>query len=179
MRILTLCLALMPGLAIADCPPLPDRSAEIGAIYDRLRISGGPTEAGVLSALLGRIWTAAPDTAAQNLLDRGMQARLAGDLVESIAVFGELTVYCPTYAEGWNQRAFSAYVARDFATALGDLDRALLIEPQHLGALTGRALTFIGLEREAEAERDLRAALRLNPWLAERALLDGLEGTDL
>lgn len=179
MRILIAALLLLPGIALADCPALPDRGVETAALYDRLTISGGPTEAQVLSSLLWRIWLAAPDANAQGLLDRGMQARVAGDLVESVAVLGELIAYCPTYAEGWNQRAFSAFLARDYAAALGDLDQALAIEPRHLGALTGRAMTYLGLQREREAERDLRAALRLNPWLAERQLLDGMAGTDL
>lgn len=170
---------VLPGLASADCPALADRSAETGAIYTQLSISRGPTEAQVLSALLWSIWTAAPDAAAQDMLDRGMAARIAGDLAGSVSLLGELIAYCPAYAEGWNQRAFAAFLARDYAAALDDLDRALAIEPRHLGALTGRAMTYLGLERETEAERDLRAALRLNPWLAERALLERMAGTDL
>ncbi|WP_375281598.1 tetratricopeptide repeat protein [Pseudooctadecabacter sp.] len=42
-----------------------------------------------------------------------------------------------------------------------------------MGALTGKALTLIELDRNEEAQEVLRAALRINPWLAERALLDG------
>jgi hypothetical protein len=49
----------------------------------------------------------------------------------------------------------------------------------HLGALTGKALTLIAMDRRDEAQDVLRAALAINPWLSERALLDEPDGTDI
>jgi len=173
-------IALLPAMAWAQtCAPPPDRTGETAALYAQLGASRGPEEASLLSALLWRIWLAAPDDAAQDLLDEGMTARVAGDYAASVAALSALILYCPDYAEGWNQRAFTAFLAGDFASAEEDLDRALTLEPRHLGALTGRAMTHIRLGNDSAAERDLRAALRLNPWLAERALLEGLDGTDI
>ena len=161
------------------CAPPPDRTQETAELFAQLEASRSPGEASLLSALIWRIWLTAPDDAAQGLLDRGMAARSQGDYPASVAALGDLIAYCPGYAEGWNQRAFSAFLAQDFAAALTDLDRALTLEPRHLGALTGRAMTHIRLGNDSAAARDLRAALRLNRWLAERALLDGLQGTDI
>ncbi|MEM6660474.1 MAG: tetratricopeptide repeat protein, partial [Pseudomonadota bacterium] len=38
-------------------------------------------------------------------------------------------------------------------------------------AISGRALTLLGLQRLEEARAALSQALDLNPWLSERALL--------
>ena len=109
----------------------------------------------------------------------GMRRRELADLPGSIQVLDELVAYCPDYAEGYNQRAFANFLRRDLDAALPDLDRALELNPTHLGALTGRAMTLMGLGRIDEGQADLRTALGLNPWLAERSLLIEPEGSDI
>lgn len=172
MRIMALLLAA--GAAGAqDCPPPPDREAERRALMAELRAAPGPAEARRASRALWEIWADAPDERSQAMLDLG-GALIAGRRLDAArAALDELVAYCPDYAEGWNQRAFAAFLARDFAAALEDLDRARELSPEHLGVLSGRALTLIGLGREEEGRAQLREAVRLNPWLAERALLDG------
>ena len=91
----------------------------------------------------------------------------------------DLVAYCPDYAEGFNQRAFAAFLAEDYAAALTDLDMALAIMPDHVAALSGKALTLMGLGRHDEAQVVLREALKLNPWLGERALLVDPPGQEL
>jgi Flp pilus assembly protein TadD len=55
---------------------------------------------------------------------------------------------------------------------LTDLDRAIELSPNHVAALSGRALSLLGLKRLDEARDALNTALELNPWLSERALLE-------
>ncbi|KKL65864.1 hypothetical protein LCGC14_2150700, partial [marine sediment metagenome] len=117
------------------------------------------------------IWADAPDARAQELLDEGLARRGAFDLDGARVAFDALIAYCPSYAEGYNQRAFIAFMREDYAAALVDLDRALARLPLHVAALSGKALTLMGLGRDGEAQEVLRAALTLNPWLPERGLL--------
>lgn len=176
--ILALCVIAVPAFA-EECPRVPDHAAAVESIIADLRIARDATEASQLNDSLWRIWMAAPDAVAQDLLNRGMAKRREANYVASTEIFDELVSYCPAYAEGYNQRAFTNFLAQDYATALTDIDRALAIEPRHLGALTGKALSLIGLERMDEAQVVLRRALALNPWLAERSLLIGPEGEDI
>lgn len=81
-----------------------------------------------------------------------------------------LIAYCPAYAEGYNQRAFVNFLRQDYQSALTDLDRALALSPNHIAALSGRALSLLGLQRVEEARVALKRALDLNPWLPERHL---------
>ena len=64
------------------------------------------------------------------------------------------------------------YLRQDFSSALVDLDVALELSPNHIAAMSGRALTLLGLKRLEEARSTLSDALELNPWLSERALLE-------
>ena len=173
-----LCLMAAPAFA-ETCPPVADHSVRLSQIIASLGSANGQAEANTLSQELWALWTDAPDERAQALLNEGMARRGNYDFLGSRAALDRLVEYCPDYAEGYNQRAFTNYLGRDFDAALVDLDRALEILPTHVAALSGKALTLIGLGRDAEAQVVLRAALALNPWLQERALLVGPIGTEL
>ena len=161
------------------CPPVPDHEAERAAIMFSMSHARDVTEARFMANRLWQIWTDAPDPRAQALLDEGMDRRMQADYAGSVAVLDELVAYCPNYAEGFNQRAFAAFLARDYAAALADLDVALGIMPDHVAALSGKALTLIGMGRNDEAQLVLREAVKLNPWLGERALLVEPPGQDI
>ncbi len=124
-----------------------------------------------LSEELWDIWMTAPDETAQEMLRRGMERRNGYDFSGAVADFSQLIEYCPDYAEGYNQRAFISFLRKDFETALEDLDRTLALTPDHIGAVSGRALTLLQLGREYEGQIALRQALLLNPWLPEKAQL--------
>lgn len=124
-----------------------------------------------LNAKLWELWLMAPDPYSQGLLDAGMERRDMFDYETAEASLTSLIQYCPFYAEGWNQRAFVRYLRQNWEGALTDLNEALELNPRHVGALSGKALTLINMGRGAEAQVPLRAAVDLNPWLSERALL--------
>ena len=176
---LTLTFALLfPATAIA-CPAVPDRSAEKAELFAALQEAGNEMQAQPYNRGLWEIWTDAPDEAAQAMLDEGMSRRNVSDFAGAVAVLDRLVDYCPDYAEGYNQRAFAYFLSGAFEAALVDLDRTLAIDPNHVGALSGKGLTLIQLGQDDAAQDALRAAVALNPWLSERALLREPPGTDL
>ncbi|MEM7490305.1 MAG: tetratricopeptide repeat protein [Pseudomonadota bacterium] len=164
-------LALTPLPALADCPAAPEIGPAMDALLAEIRTVPNAQAARAVSGRMWEEWTRAPDARAQDLLDEGMARLDAFDLRGARVAFDALIGYCPDYAEGWNQRAFARFIAGDHADALADLDRALALRPRHVGALSGRGLTLIALDRIAEGQADIRAALDLNPWLEERRYL--------
>lgn len=124
------------------------------------------------------LWAEAPDTHAQELLDTAMARREIFDFEGALIAANALIDYCPDYAEGYNQRAFVYFLREDYGAALPDLEKTIALNPRHVAALTGKALTLMGLERKGEAALALRAALELNPWLGERSLLPVLEAAE-
>ncbi|MGR3467905.1 MAG: tetratricopeptide repeat protein [Shimia sp.] len=172
-------LLLSPTLALADCPAPEDRSAEEDRLYALIQAAPTQAMAREFAGALWTIWTKAPDTKAQVLLDQGVQRLRFSNFEGARESFDALIAYCPDYAEGWNQRAFSYYLQQRFEPALADLDRAEALNPRHTGVLTGKALTLIGMGRADAAQEVLRRAVALNPWLSERALLVEPEGEDI
>ena len=176
--IVPLCLVAAPALA-QTCPEAPDHSAQLSEILSELGNAQNEATGRALSNRLWELWTDAPDATAQQMLDDGMSRRSVYDFLGARTVFSRLIEYCPDYAEGYNQRAFASFLSEDYEGALADLDRTLAIIPNHVGALSGKALTLIALGRNEEGQAVLRAAVALNPWLQERALLQEPQGTDL
>lgn len=172
MRLTLLALALSGSAALADgCPEAPDHSDALDDLFAQLQIAQDDMEARFISDRMWDFWADAPDEPSQAMLDDGMRARASYDFVRALDRFDALVGYCPFYAEGYNQRAFVNFLREDFAAALPDLNRALDLNPRHVGALSGKALTLLALGREDEGQAALRAALALNPWLSERFLL--------
>jgi tetratricopeptide (TPR) repeat protein len=162
----------------ADCPAPPDRSDALTDLIAAARDAPDEQAGQRISDAMWAIWTDAPDSRAQELLDEGMTRREAYDFAGAVDAFDALVAYCPDYAEGYNQRAFVNFLRRDYAAALPDLDRALELQPRHVGALTGKALALAALDRKGEAALALRRALEMNPWLGERHLLPVLEAAE-
>ncbi len=165
--------------AKAACPPPPDIADRETVLFAELQEAKNELASEDSSRALWELWTDAPDAAAQELLDQGMAARASFDFLRATEAFDRLVDYCPDYAEGYNQRAFVSFLREDFPSALVDLDLALDRSPRHVGALSGKALTLMGLGRLEEAQEVLRAALALNPWIPERRLLQEDPGEDI
>lgn len=172
--------ALLAAPAGADtCPAAPDISDRLQALIAQAQAAQTEYASSDAAAQMWALWRTAPDAHAQELLDTGMERLRIYDFAGAEAALSALVDYCPDYAEGYNQRAFVNFLRQDYAVALVDLDRALELSPSHVAALAGKALTLFGLGRDDEGQAALRAALALNPWLPERALLREAPGKDI
>ncbi len=172
-------LILTAGMAQAACPPPPDIAEAQEALLAEARQIKTEREGRAISDRLWELWAKAPDEQAQALLDRGMAARASFNFLDATDAFDRLVAYCPDYAEGYNQRAFVSFLREDYAAALVDLDLALERRPGHVAAMSGKALTLMGLGRQEEAQEVLREAVKLNPWIPERGLLTEPIGEEL
>ena len=171
MRIVILFLFLCGPAFSQACPDAPDISQQRDALLGVLSQTGSPTEAQPVASELWLLWRTAPDAQAQDLLDRGIARREAYDFEDSENILDELIAYCPEYSEGYNQRAFTRFLRDKLDRALEDLDKTLETEPNHFGALSGKAIIFMRMGRTKLGQSALRRALAVHPWLAERAML--------
>ncbi|MBA99224.1 tetratricopeptide repeat protein [Sulfitobacter sp.] len=184
MRILGI-LTLLSGPALAaGCPQLPDYSPELRNLIEQADRAPDVRAGRVVSDAMWKVWLRAPDEVAQGILDTGLRRRDAYDFLGAIGEFDRLVTYCPDYAEGYNQRAYIHFLNGEYAAALTNLDMALNLQPLHVAAQTGRALTLMHMGRISEARAQLLIAVENNPWLPEAGLLAkdaplGPQGSDI
>lgn len=166
--------------ATADgCPVAPDHSTAMDSLYSEVQRAPNQMAARQYASQLWELWLEAPDEPSQMMLDAALRAIRVGDYVRAMDRLDTLVAYCPFYTEGYNQRAFVNYLRGDYPAVLPDIDQAIKLNPRHTGALTGKALTLIAMGREDEAQDVLKAAVALNPWLGERALIKEPSGEEL
>lgn len=159
------------GPALSDCPASPDITAALRSLFAEARAAPDYRTGQALSARMWDLWLQAPDEVAQEILDGGMRRRDAYDFLGAVREYDRLVAYCPAYAEGYNQRAYIHFLSERYPEALADLDIALGLQPDHVAAQSGRALTLLKLGRIDEARAQLLRAVENNPWLNEAALL--------
>lgn len=166
-------LACLAVLFLAALPAgAEDRAARLDRLHAALAEADGPAEAQAAADRIWRIWYMAPDATAQAMLDDAVRAERYADHATALAVLARLTADYPDYPEGWNRMATVLYLTGRDEASLAAIDRVLALEPRHFGALAGRVMIHARQGRSGATREALEAALRVHPFLPERALLE-------
>jgi tetratricopeptide (TPR) repeat protein len=170
-------LALVLAFLLA-LPASADEAADKAALdklFVQLQDAPDAETAQALSNQIWVVWTTPSDPALAARMRDVMEARALLDFDSGIKLLDQLILDYPDYAEGWNQRATLYYMVGDFEASIADCAKVLELEPRHYGALSGRALMYLQLGKRSLALRDMKAALELHPFLAERQLFPELQ----
>jgi len=168
--LVALLLGSLPGAPRADQtdPSLPE-------LFEQLLAASGPAAAAPLEAAIWAAWTRHPDPVVEQLMERAALGMGLGDAGLARRALDQVVALAPDYAEGWNRRATFHYFGGRYALSLADIERVLALEPRHFGALSGKGLVLLALERPEAAAEAFAAALAVNPHMPSvRANLEAL-----
>ena len=169
-------LALLLALFFA-VPAFADEAADKAALdklFVELHDAPDAAAANAISNQIWAVWTTPSDPVLAARVRDVMEARALMDFETGIKLLDQLILDYPDYAEGWNQRATLYYMIGDFEASIADCAKVLELEPRHYGALSGRALMYLQMGKRSLALRDMKAALALHPFLAEKQLFPEL-----
>ena len=99
----------------------------------------------------------------------------SGDYEYALTVFNNIINTDPNWSEAWNKRATLLYFMKKFEKSLADINKVLLIENRHFGALSGQAQIYIQLQKYELAIDSLRKARRIHPTIRGNSLINELE----
>jgi tetratricopeptide (TPR) repeat protein len=170
---LRLITALLLALALA-APAMADDKSDLDPLFAQLKAAPDAVTAQAISGQIWYHWLNPSDPELAERMRVITAAREAGDSSAALELLDKLVADYPDYAEGWNQRATLNYMAYDFDASLADIKKVLALEPRHFGALSGRALIYLALNKRALALKDMIAALAINPFLSEKKLFPEL-----
>jgi tetratricopeptide (TPR) repeat protein len=148
----------------APSPVLPSR---LDPLFRRLAATTLPMEANQTEDRIWELWMTHPNAAAARVLDLAatdIAARLY-DIAETR--LAALLRALPDFPEAWNKRATLYYLLERDDDFVRDVHRTLQLEPRHFGAICGFAEVCLGRGQRDAALFAFRAALRINPHLAE------------
>lgn len=98
------------------------------------------------------LWTTHPSKEnLTKLLADGSSAMMENNLETALDKFTEITKLDPSWAEAWNKRATVLYLMGKYELSQADIDKVLMIEKRHFGALTGQGLVQTALKNYQKA----------------------------
>ncbi|MFZ1101491.1 MAG: hypothetical protein WAN86_01175 [Hyphomicrobiaceae bacterium] len=146
---------LAPGL-----PKTPaERDSVLAELYERLAAADDESEAKAVEGSLERVWLYTGSPTVDLLFGRAMQAVAKKDYDRALLFLTHVVEQAPDFTEGWSRRAYVHFQRNEVGLALGDLRRALALDPSNFRALDGLAQV---LRDTGEKEAALAVMRRLH-----------------
>ena len=157
-------------------PSLPKTAAErdkaLGDLYALLATAEDENAAKVISEGIERIWLHSGSPTVDLLLGRAMRAVGEKKMDRALKLLDSVVEQAPDFTEGWSRRAYIHFQRNEVGSALGDLRRALALDPNHFKSLDGLAQVLREIGQKKAALQVFRHLYDVHPYWpnADRAI---------
>lgn len=157
-------------------PSLPQTPAErdtvLSELYGQLAASEDETAAKSVADSIERVWLHSGSSTVDLLFGRAMQAVAEKNYDRALRFLDHVVEQAPDFTEGWSRRAFVHFQLGGVKPAVGDLRRALALDPNHFKALDGLAQVLRDIGEKRAALEVLRRLAEVHPYWegAEQAI---------
>jgi tetratricopeptide (TPR) repeat protein len=141
-----------PGMMGMPWPKSPEEAKKtLDNLFAYLATTGDHRQAGEIGAAIERLWRLSGGDTVNLLIDRAELFSSKNENEKALPLLDAAVDLAPDYAEAWSHRAYLEYRLNNYPAALGDLRRALALDPNHFRALDGMAkiLTLMGEKKAA------------------------------
>ena len=129
-----------------------DNKKEIDKLFIQLKSSLNFENSKKIEDKIWDLWTTHPTkNNLTKLLADGSSAMMDNKLDAAYDKFTEVIELDPNWAEAWNKRATVLYLMGKYELSQADIDKVLMIEKRHFGALTGQGLVQTALKNYQKA----------------------------
>lgn len=143
-----------PGMMGLPYPKSPDDVPKtLESLYAFLATEPDKRQGGEIGAAIEKLWRYSGGDTVNLLIDRADNFAAKNETERGLPLADAAVDLAPDYAEAWSHRAYLHYRLQNYTAALGDLRRALALEPNHFRALDGMAkiLALLGEKKAALA----------------------------
>lgn len=141
-------------------------------LFEQLKKDPKTSSAGATARMIWREWTASGSKSIDLLMAWAATAMRKQEFSKAEDLLAQVVVLKPEFAEGWNRRATLYYTKSDFSRSLADIEKTLVLEPRHFGALSGLAVIMQRLDRNKDALKAWYRVLEIYP--ANKAAQDAV-----
>lgn len=156
-----------PHAAKPGKPANPDtpeqRTHLLSDLYAHLATTDDAADTARIVDAIERLWAFSGSPTIDVLMERAAVAAAAKNNELALKLLDAVVDLAPDFAEGWNRRAYVHYTMNDYERALGDLRRAVALEPNHFKAIEGIAQIFKETGRKKAALGAFKQLLQINP----------------
>jgi tetratricopeptide (TPR) repeat protein len=166
-----------PSSQRSALPKTPaEREKMLSDLYALLATADEEDSAKAISEAIERIWLHSGSATIDVLMERAMKAVADKKLDLAMRLLNHVVALAPDYTEAWNRRAYVYFVQNDVEHALGDLRRALALDPNHFKALDGLAQILREIGQKKPALKAFRQLLEVHPyWSGAKSAVEELE----
>jgi predicted Zn-dependent protease len=163
----------------AAAPSLPATPAErdtvLSDLYGRLAASDDEAAAKSVAENIEQVWLHSGSPTVDLLFGRAMQAISEKDYDRALRFLDHVVEQAPDFTEGWSRRAFVHFQRGSVRPAVGDLRRALALDPNHFKALDGLAQVLRDIGEKQAALHVMRRLAAVHPyWEGTEQAIDEL-----
>ena len=143
-----------------------DNKDEIDKLFIQLKSALNFENSKEIEDKIWDLWTTHPsqDNLTKLLAD-GSSAMMENNLDAALNKFTEAIKLDPSWAEAWNKRATVLYLMGKYDLSQADIDKVLMIEKRHFGALTGQGLVQTALKNYQKAIDSYIEAHKVHPFM--------------
>jgi tetratricopeptide (TPR) repeat protein len=153
-----------------------EREKTLSDLYALLATADDEDSAKAISDAIERVWLHSGSATVDLLMERSMKAMSDKNNELALKLLDAVVDLAPDFTEAWNRRAYVFFVQKDTERALGDLRRALALDPNHFKALDGLAQILREMGQKKPALKAFRQLLDIHPyWSGAQQAVEELE----
>ena len=148
-------------------PSLPATPAErdsiLSDLYAKLAAAKDDSESKSVEDRIERVWLHSGSPTVDLLFGRAMRAVAEKDFDQALLFLNHVVEQAPDFAEGWSRRAYVHFQRNDVVLALGDLRRALALDPSNFKVLDGLGQVLRDVDEKPAALAVMRRLFKVHP----------------
>ena len=166
-------------------PVLADQNdPRLDNLFNILQSGDQQMEIRAAENLIWATWLHHDNAEYSQLMRMGSRALGEQRFDQAIGIFSSLIEKAPDYAEAWNKRATVYFMLGDLSLSDRGVDRTLVLEPRHFGALSGLGQIELQRGNGDAALKAFESVLEVHPHLPGitelvRKLGDEVRGREL
>jgi len=142
------------------------RQKQIDELFDQLKSSLDYESSKEIESKIWELWTTHPlENSLTALLADGSFYMSQNKLEAAYETFTKTIELDSNWAEAWNKRATVLYLMGKYELSQADINKVLMIEKRHFGALTGQGLVQTALKNYRKAIDSYVEAHKVHPFM--------------
>jgi tetratricopeptide (TPR) repeat protein len=152
-----------------------EKAKLLNDLYAHLATAEDEQAAKPIAETIERLWLYSGSDTINLLMERSAAALAAKNSELALKLLDNVVALAPDYAEGFNRRAYVMFSQNNLESAVGDLRRALALEPNHFKALDGLFQIWREHGNKRGALRVVKQLLEVNPnWPGAKQAVEEL-----
>ena len=158
---------LITILLIFESVKADQKNPVLEELFNQLQSIENKKQHNAIINKIWNIWLQPSNMKIKSDFEKGLKLMKNMQYSQSLIFFSRVIDDNPDFAEAWNKRATVYFLIGDYEKSMKDINKTLILEPRHFGAMDGLALIFFNLKRYSETKKIYEEILKILPHSIE------------